>query len=150
MKKLSVAVVAAIAALGIATSSASAATATGTVAFRGSIVTSSCTANLAGTTNSPTSVTVTSGTFSSCSVGSVALAFSPAWNLTLSGSTFSITNVQAALTAPIVGTCGYSGGLTGTVSGSTLTITANTLRRVSGGSLCTTAPTVTGSLALTL
>lgn len=154
MKKHLIAMVAAAAAMGIGATAANAATATGTVSFRGAVVTSTCSASLSGT-DSGTTISVTGGTFSACSVGSIRLAFSPAWTLTFpTASTFSITNVQATLTAPIVGTCIYRGGLTGTYtnassSGGTLTITGNTLARQSGsGSLCTGSPTVSGTLTL--
>lgn len=124
----------------------------GTVSFRGTVISASCVVGAGATVVNGTAASVSSVSFSGCGSGASLSPLGLPWRLaiTLSSRTFTISGVQVVITAPVVGVCLYSGNLTGTYTvgaRSSLTITGNTLRKVSGGGLCTSAPTVTGTIA---
>lgn len=127
-------------------------TANGRVTLRGSIVNTVCTVSLTGNVASGTTVTGIRGSSSGCSIGTLTFNSVGTKSITLA-RTWSVT-INATLVAPIVGTCIYSGALSGTwaynpATGTELTITANTLALQSGsGGLCIRNPIVTGTLTL--
>lgn len=124
----------------------------GSVTLRGNIISTTCSIAVGGTVTSTTGVNVTSATFSGCGSGASIVALGlpgTPWRktITLSG-TFTISGISVELTAAI-GRCLYTGGLSGTLTrgaNSTLTITADSLSFVRGSGLCSTNPTVTGTI----
>lgn len=127
-------------------------TANGRVTLRGSVVNTVCNVVLRGTVASGTVVNGNSGTSTGCTVGTLTFRSVGDKVITL-GRTWSVS-LNATLVAPIVGTCIYSGVLSGTwaynpSTGTELTITGSTLTVQSGsGGLCIRTPIVTGVLTL--
>lgn len=147
IRKLGLAAIAAIVAMGLAASSAMAApiSASGYIDFSGNVVTSRCDVTLVGDLTG-TAVRVTGGSATNCTIGTLALSGFD-WTGTLDTSSV-LNGVVAALTAPIVGTCSYAGSLTGSYDGRTVTITGNTLSKTGGGLLCTSSPSTRGVLVV--
>ncbi len=128
-------------------------TANGRITLRGSIVNTVCSVSLTGRVAAGgVGATGITGSSSGCSLGTLTFRSVGDKTSNLNG-TWSVS-LSATLVAPIVGTCNYSGGLSGTWAydeeqGTVLTITGNTLALQSGsGSLCIARPIVTGTLVL--
>lgn len=126
----------------------------GTVTFRGTIISTSCDVIKEGVVIVGDVLRADRIIYSNCGAGATITPLGLPWTarLTLSPDTFTLSVVQVALTAPIVGTCLYSGSITGTYTvgaNTTLTITGDTLTKVSGSSLCTSNPVVTGTIRTT-
>ncbi|HEY6562708.1 MAG TPA: hypothetical protein VI072_35830 [Polyangiaceae bacterium] len=137
--------------------SAQAATLSGSIQQSEAFLSTRCFLSLGGL-DSGTSIAFVGGTFSGCSSGTMALGFSPSWTLTFpTATTFQLADVQETFTPPAsipITDCIYRGGLSGTYSGSssggTLMITANSLVKQTGShALCGTTLTFTGTLTLT-
>lgn len=126
--------------------------ANGRLTLRGSLVTTTCSIVLTGRVASGTVVSGISGVSTGCTIG--ALTFNSVENKEIALNRTWSLSVRGTLVAPIVGTCIYSGFVSGTwaynaSTGTELTITGDTLTKQSGsGPLCIRSPIVTGTLTL--
>lgn len=126
--------------------------ANGRVTLRGSVVNTTCSIVLTGRVASGTVVSGITGVSTGCSIGT--LTFNSVGNKEIALNRTWSLSVRGTLLAPIVGTCIYSGFVSGSWAyragtGTELTITGNTLTVQSGsGPLCIRFPIVTGTLTL--